>query len=260
MLKNLPPGTLVQPKIDGSLVHVVVGRKPEILSHRVSQETGQHPVHTEKVWGSRPRINIPRKHHGKSLLSEVYGVRHGRAIPPQKLGGLLNANLDESLRRQKEGRIKLKLMPFDLSGSKAPYPERLREVKDIARYLPSTTLPEQAKTPKAAQGLFEKIRSGRHKLTREGVVAHPPHGKAIKIKNTEEANIRITGTYPGKGKYSDSHGGILYNGGRVGSGFSDSTRKNLHQYIGRYLRIKHQGKYKSGAYRAPSAIAIDETR
>lgn len=262
-LKGIEAGTIVQPKVDGALVYVTTkGGRPEIFSHRVSKVSGKHPVHTERVFGGRPAIDIPR-HHQRTLIGELYGTKGGKAIEPQELGGLLNTHIGESLQKIKSRGIKLKVMPFDYANGKGEsYPERLAKVKETVRHLPKDTFhtPEEATTPGAARRLFNKIRSLRHPLTKEGVIVHPPHGRMVKIKNVEEANVTITGTFPGEGKFKGSHGGITYKGGRVGTGFSDETRRELHKYVGRKARIRHQGKYPSGAYRAPSFIAVEENK
>lgn len=263
-LKSIEPGTIVQPKVDGALVYVTTrGGRPEIFSHRVSKTSGKHPVHTERVFRGRPAIDIPREHQ-RTLIGELYGERKGRAVPPQELGGILNTHLGESISKQQRKGIKLKIMPFDYADGKGePYPERLSKVKATLRHLPRDVFhpPEEAKTPGAARRLFEKIRRGHHPLTSEGVIVHPPKGRMVKIKNVEEANVKITGTFPGTGKFEGSHGGFTYEGGRVGTGLTDETRRKLHKYVGRTARIRHQGRYKeSGAYRAPSLVAIDESR
>jgi hypothetical protein len=267
-ISDITPGTSVQPKVDGALVYVHLKNRPEILSHRKSKESGKNVVQTERFWGGRPTLDIPREHHGKALLAELYGERNKKAIEPQELGGILNANIGESLRRQKEGKVKLKLMPFDLAGSNSPYPERLAQVREIASHLPRSkiTLPEEANTPSAAKRLFEKIRSGRHPLTKEGVVVHPPDSPGLKIKNVEEANVRIHSLFPGKGKYKDSHGGFYYADdkgnplGKVGTGFTDQTRKDLPNYVGRTARVRYQERYKSGRLRAPAFVGVDESK
>jgi hypothetical protein len=263
-LSQIEPGTIVQPKVDGALVYVKTeGGRPEIFSHRISKTTGKHPIHTERVFGGRPTVNIPREHQ-RTLIAELYGEKGGKAIQPQELGGILNTHIGESLQKQKTRGIKLKIMPFDyVDGHKGEaYPERLAKIQETLRHLPREQfhMPETATTPHEARGLFERIRRGKHPLTSEGVIVHPPHGKMTKIKNVEEANVKITGTFPGAGKFEGSHGGITYEGGRVGTGFSDETRRQLHEHIGRIARIRHQGKYPSGAYRAPSFIAIEENK
>lgn len=267
-LSNLQPGTSVQPKIDGALVYVTTGGgRPEILSHRISKTTGERPVHTERVFRGRPTIDIPREHQ-RTLVGELYGKVRGNSIPPQELGGILNSHIGESIRKQKEKGVHLKVMPFDVVGDRGDYASRLEKVKATLRHLPQDTFhpPEEANTPTAALKLYEKIRSGRHSLTKEGIIIHPPQGKMIKVKHTEEANVKIAGVFPGTGKFKGHPGGFYYSDnrgnpvGKVGTGFTDETRKDLSKYIGRTARIKHQGKYKSGAHRAPAFIAVEENK
>ena len=266
-LKDLPPGSSVQPKIDGALVYVSTkGGRPEIFSHRVSKTTGQHPIHTERVFRGRPTVDIPREHQ-RTLVAELYGKVRGKSIPPQELGGILNAHIHESLRKQKASGVKLKVMPFDIvDGQGERYAERLAKVRQTVKHLPADVFhaPEEATTPGAAHRLYEKIRSGRHPLTKEGVVIHPPEGKMVKVKHTKEANVTIHSTFPGAGKFEGSHGGFYYSGksgerlGKVGTGFTEETRRELHKYKGRVARVKYQERFPSGRLRAPSFIAIDE--
>jgi hypothetical protein len=262
-LKSLEPGSIVQPKVDGALVYVTTkGNRPEIFSHRKSKVSNKNIIHTERFFHGRPTTNIPKEHQ-RTLIGELYGLRKGKAIEPQELGGILNTHLGESIQKQKQRGVKLKIMPFDYANGKGEsYPARLAKVKKTLQYLPQSQFhpPEEARTPGAARRLFDKIRKGRHPLTKEGVIIHPPEGKMVKIKNVEESNVKITGTYPGTGKFEGSHGGFTYEGGKVGTGFTDETRRKLHEYVGRIARIKHQGQYKSGAHRAPSFIAAEENK
>lgn len=268
-LGQLEKGSSVQPKIDGALAYISVSNRPEVLSHRKSSVTGQHVVQTERFFKGRPRLNIPQEHHGKTLLAEVYGTRGGKAIEPQELGGILNANIAESLRRQKEGKVKLRAMPFDIAGQQTqPYPERLKSVKRILGFLPRGRFhpPEEAKTPKQSADLFANIRAGVHPLTKEGIVIHPPQGTMTKIKNVEEADVKIHSLFPGTGRLKGSYGGFYYPDkkgqplGKVGTGLSDQTRRDLPQYVGRTARVRYQEKFKSGKLRAPSLIAIHENK
>ena len=127
-------------------------------------------------------------------------------------------------------------------------------------------MPEEAKTPEKALSLFRHIKSGRHPLTREGVIIHSPEGRGTKIKNLEEENVKIHSVFPGKGKDKTQYGGFYYPDkhgeplGKVGTGLTRETRRELPQYVGRTARVRHQGKYKSGRLRAPSLVAIDESR
>jgi hypothetical protein len=268
-LSSIEPGTIVQPKVDGALVYVTTeGNRPEVFSHRKSKVSNKNILHTERVFHGRPTTNIPKEHQ-RTLLGELYGTRGGKAIEPQELGGILNTHLGESIAKQKARGVKLKIMPFDYANGKGEtYPERLEKVKSTLQYMPKDVfqMPPEAKTPSAARALYEKVRSGRHPLTKEGVIIHPPKGKMIKIKNVEEENVKIHSVFPGKGKFEDGYGGFYYADkfgrplGRVGTGFTEETRAELPKYIGRTARVRHQGKYKSGRLRAPSLIAIEENK
>lgn len=262
VLKSLPPGSSVQPKIDGALVYVTSqGGRPEVFSHRKSAKTGDHIVHTERFFRGRPRSSSH-----PTVLAELYGERKGKAIEPQELGGVLNAHIAESLKRQNERGIKLKAAAFDLADQKDPYQSRLAKVREIVKQYSGKLIVPEDVPPEQGHELFRKIRSGKHPLTKEGVIIRRPDDRPIKIKNMTEANVKIAGVFPGKGKYSNISGGFTYSDksgkliGKVGTGLSDETRKELHKYVGRTARIRHQGKYESGAYRAPSLVAIDENR
>lgn len=267
-LSNIESGSSVQPKIDGALVYVSTkGGRPEIFSHRVSKTTGYHPIHTERVFRGRPTVKIPREHQ-RTLIGELYGKVRGKAIPPQQLGGILNAHIGESIRKQKQAGVKLKVMPFDVVGDQGPYPSRLEKVKATVRHLPKDVFhpPEEATSTSKALALYNKIRSGKHSLTKEGIIIHPPEGEMIKVKNVEESNVKVHSVFPGTGKFKGSHGGFYYADkqgkplGKVGTGFTDETRRSLHQYLGRTARVRYQEKYKSGRLRAPSFIAIEENK
>lgn len=266
-LKNLPEGTVVQPKVDGALVFVSTkGGEPEIHSYRKSKHTGKSIVHTERFFKGRPRVDIPKEHQ-RTFMGELFGLRGGKAIPPQELGGILNAHIGKSLERQRSQGVQLKVMPFDLADRKGSYPERLSKLQETVAHLPQDKfqLPEIATDKQNALALFRKIRAGRHPITQEGVVAHPPSGKPVRIKNYKESDVKISGTFPGKGKFAGMPGGFTYKTksgehGRVGTGFSDQTRAELEQYVGRTARIRHQGRFPGGKYRAPSLIAVHESK
>lgn len=268
-LKKLPEGTVVQPKIDGALVFVSTkGGEPEVYSYRKSKHTGKQILHTERFFKGRPRIDIPKEHQ-RTFMGELFGLRKGRAIPPQELGGILNAHIGKSLEQQHRQGVELKVMPFDLADrDRGTYPERLAKLQQTIAHLPQDKFvsPEVTTEPKEHLSLFRRIRAGRHPLTVEGVVAHPPSGKPIRIKNVEESDVKIHSLFPGKGKYAGSYGGFNYrtpsgDTGKVGSGFTDLTRSELPQYVGRWARIRHQGTFdKTGKHRAPVFISIHESK
>lgn len=207
------------------------------------------------------------------------GVERDSVIPPQELGGILNATLANSLKAQKERNIKLRSMLYDVQqlGSRpihpddVPYSERMQMLRDVAKHLPEQFhVADEATDAESAKALWETIRAGKHPLTSEGVVIHPPTGKPMKSKFTEDHDVYVKRIFPGKGKYTNvGAGGFGYSltpdgpeVGEVGTGISDDLRKDLFNasdlYLGRVAKVRAQQQLPSGALRAPALIAFHE--
>ncbi len=267
------PEYLASEKIDGASALIkLLDDKIEVLSYRTSA-SGRPIVHTERLAGGPIRAKIPRELRGKTLRGELYGVREGKAIPPQELGGLLNATLAETIRRKKERGTDLRVALFDVAGEEdRPYPERFAALRAATRHLPARFfhLPRTAESPEEMRGLWEDTVGGRNPLTSEGIIVHSRKGgKPIKVKQRPEDKVVVRGVFPGTGKYRDAAGGLEYSltksgpvVGRIGSGFTDEARREMlkdpRAWIGRIARITSQGKFPSGAHRAPSFLALHE--
>lgn len=282
ILKNLKPGSSVQPKLDGaSHVAHLLRDGVELLSYRPSRVTGGPILQTERILGHRPHgLKIPSELVGTMLNVETYGMRGGKAIPPAELGGLLNASLTKSLVEQKAQGIQLKNLVHgvqrlgrqDIDWNTVPLAERQQMMRQVLQHLPQDAfhLPEEATTPETALKLWKQIHSGQHPLTYEGVVIHPPTGKPMKVKPRPEHDVHIRSIFPGEGKLQGiGAGGFHYSHepegpvvGKVGTGLSESLRRELHQspqdYIGRIARVAAQERLPSGALRAPSFLAFHE--
>lgn len=281
VLSRLAPGSAVQAKIDGAAALTRLFRDhAEIVSYRTARESGRPIVHTERVFHGRPEIKVPPELVGSVLRGELYGVGpDGRAIPPQQLGGLLNSAVGKSIEQQRAGGIKLRKMLFDIQqlgsepvSSEVPYAQRRAMLERILPHLPESVfhLPEEATTPAAAQALWDRIASGKHPLTREGIVIHPATGTPRKVKLRQEHDVHIREIFPGTGKYRGvGAGGFRYSHtpagpivGKVGTGLSDELRKEMHSdpqaFVGRVARVLSQGKLPSGALRAPSLLSLHE--
>ena len=271
ILGSLQPGSSVQAKIDGAAsLTKLLKDKFEVASYRTAKKTDYPIVHTERLFGGRPRVDIPPEYRNLVLRGELYGERKGKAIPPQELGGILNASLANALAKKEERGIVLKNLLFDVQGRKEPYAERMALLRKLQPHLPEGfEVPEEAKTPEDALALYKRVASGKNPLSHEGVVIHPPEGKPTKIKFTEDRDVYITGTFPGEGRLADSVGGFTYalkpggpTVGKVGTGFSDSLRRDMAQhpdeYIGRVAKVRAQEQLPSGALRAPALIALHE--
>jgi superfamily II DNA or RNA helicase len=278
--KLFDPNYMIQEKVDGaSALYHLMGDRIEALSYRISK-TGRPIVYTYKIFGpGGAKLNLPKELQGTIVRGEVYGEREGKAIPMQELGGLLNASISNSLQKQKEQKVQMKNMLFDVVryGKEPIKPntltgeERMSKLQEIMKHLPATQfrLPETARTPEEQKALYERIVSEQHPSTREGIVAWPATtpGRAIKVKPRPEHDVWVQNVFPGKGKYEGAAGGFEYSlspegpiVGKVGGGFDDPTRKQMMEeaedWKGRLARVSAMERFPSGAYRNPSFLAL----
>lgn len=273
-VKNLPETATAEPKIDGSLIYMLLKNKPELFSHRTSKRDNGGIRHTERFFGGRPEFKFPDKYRGSILMGELYGQQDGKTIAPQKLNAFLNSTIENSLNRQKQEGVQLKTTLFDIAKSKLSPDQKREALKEILKYLPTDKfeLSQQVTGKKDIQSLIKQIATNKHPKTNEGVIVHSD-GKSYKLKNKEEDDAIIKGYKSGEGKYKGQGiGSILYAlkdnpdkiVGRVGSGLSDELRKvlmeNPDEYIGRVLRVSHMGKFpNTKALKQPSILAMHES-
>lgn len=255
------------PKIDGALqVLRFRNNKPELFSHRVSRRTGRPIEHTQRVFETARHVQVPKELRDQEFLGELYGERDGKVIPPQELGGILNSGLTKAVQTKRDRGVKLRLALHGIAGSDLPHAQKRQMLAQVASLLPDDTeVVDEVSSKEEILQLLEDVKAGRHPKTQEGIVVVGADGRPRKVKLRDEADVYIAQTFPGEGKYKDSHGGFLYSDrpggvlqGRVGTGFDDETRARLGEFVGRTARIGHQGRYHGGAYRAPSFLALHE--
>jgi len=277
-LKDMKEGDTVSAKVDGASALIQLLRnKAEVTSYRAASGTGFPILHTEKVFHGKNQIELPPELEGTVLKGELFGTKGKKVIPPQELGGLLNATVANSLQMQRDKHVKLRSLLYDIQQygktpvdlQTTPRAERYALLQKVIKHLPKDKfqLSDDVPAEKALE-LWKQIGSGQHPLTEEGIVGWPAKGKPWKAKYTEDADVNITNVFPGEGKYEGvGAGGFEYSTdkavtGRVGTGFSDEVRKDMlanpDKYIGRVARIRSQQQLPSGVYRAPSFIALHE--
>ena len=280
--KVFDPKYLVQEKIDGAaMLFKLFSDKIEAVSYRSTKE-GKPIVHTYRIFGpsgATKSVKVPKEFQGSILRGEAYGVKDNKAIPPQELGGLLNSSVEKSLRDQKLKGVEMRNALFDIvslptGDIKGMLPEQRREtLQRILTHLPQPKfhLPEQAETPEEAKALWERITSGQNPRTEEGVVAYPrAGGRLLKVKQTPETSVFVRNVFPGEGRLAGQMaGGFEYSRspegeivGRVGTGFSDETRRRMLQdkedWVGRTANVRSQSSFPSGALRAPAFLSLSE--
>lgn len=270
-------------KLDGA--HTIVdfpkpGRMVRTYSYRpTSRKTGLIE-HTFKFPGFQRDV-VPKGLKNTIVRAETWGVGpDGKAIPPQELGGVLNAGVPKSRRMQEERGITLQRTGIDVVRFKGrdyqnkPYSEKLKALRQISKATKGAIMPPlTAEGAKAKKKLLRQIKSGKLPMTREGVVlqtldkAEAP--SRVKFRPDHDVYVREVFTKP-RGGAKGQAGGFAYSwdpdgpiAGRVGTGFSQAMRSDMYEhperYVGRVAKVKSQDRFQNrkdpsqlGALRAPS--------
>jgi hypothetical protein len=232
---------VAQPKIDGALVNTRIGKAGElsVQSHRMSK-SGQPIMHTQRVLGPRPvHAKLPE---GTVIQGEAYAVKKRKALGPQETSSLLNRSVVNSLRKQREEKIQMRIAPLSVNGSPTAVSKPPRLPKQFSP-LPT------AKTPKKIERLYRRSQGGR--LTNEGIVLYPKSGGTpVKVKNWQEEDVYVREIGPRSIGYSLTSSGPVT--GRM-------TAKMPDEYKGRIARVRYARK-KKDRLQQPSLIAIHESR
>lgn len=273
--EQLGPDVTVSPKIDGAAILLrLLADRAEVSSIRERKEGG--PIrHTWKVQGLTG-LRIPEELQGTVLRGELYGKRGGKTIPAAELGGLLNTDTLSSRAAQREKGTRLLIALYGMADpGKLSVPKSRPAMRALFSRVSTLTggvahpLPE-AEGAEAGQRLVQQVRSGRHPLTREGVVLSRPGEVPTKAVFRKDADVYIRGIFPADTKSGTARaGGFLYslspNGpvvGRIGSGISRQDAEDMlnhpHDWVGRVARIRAHSQFPSGAWRAPVFIARHE--
>jgi hypothetical protein len=266
------PGEAWSAKIDGAhtIIKFKAGKLPDLFSHRQSKRTGGKIDYTAKLPNIKRKVNFDGQFRG-----ETYAVDpSGKAVEPEVVTSILNRGVDNSLRFQKEHRLKTRVALINVdkylgkSLHNATFEEKRNVMEQVAKMNPDFTLPALATTPKAKLKLKEHVLSGEHPQSREGLIVHrlgeagSPFAKA-KIFKEHDVYVRdifkeesTTGRKPMAGGfyYSWTPDGEIK--GRVGSGFDHAEKedmlKNPNRYIGLVARVQATNVSKNKVLLKPS--------
>jgi len=246
-------GDVKLPKIDGAYAATLLqpGKKPIVLSPRLSKRTGGPIEYTPKIFNMQTSI-VPKELGTTILRTEVYALTpQGKEVPNRVLTSLINSNVWRSRELQTQMGTPLQLVATDVlkykgrDVSKLPISEKLNIIREI----------EQA---------YPHIKSldtvGKKTIFKEGNVVWR-NDKPYKVKLKENKDVFVKDIFDSKAP--DRAGGFKYsltpNGnivGNVGTGFSHEElalmKQNPYNYIGRVAKIETQEQFPSGAYRAPA--------
>jgi hypothetical protein len=284
-LKTLAPGWNAQVKLDGALNFLSVDPrgKIEMVSHRISKQTGKPVLHTERFFGEIPHMRDAPKHIRDSIIStEVHAVKDGKPLPVQELGGILNSTTAKALKKMQAEKIDLKGLLFDITrfngqelDTSVPYEARRKALMEVIKYLPKNkfVLPRMYDDVDGTMKLIKNIQEGKEPQSLEGIVVHPRVGTPYKAKIRPESDVYITGTFPAEkgSKYENKGiGGFTYSltphgatVGKIGTGLSDVLRRQAHEspesFKGRVANIASHGQFeKTKAHRVAALLRISE--
>lgn len=267
---------IMEPKIDGA--HVLVhfrkaGEHPRVYSYRPAKDRPHDLIeHTHKFMRLRA-AEVPKSLEGTILRGEAYAEKNGKVRPATVTAGILNSKVLESREKQKElGDLRVTI--FDVANVKGEdkedlsYRDKLSVLKKAHDAIPELRLPEMAVTPQEKRTMLERVRSGKHPVTDEGVVLwSKSSSERYKSVRRPDHDVIIRRIEEGKGRLKDEMaGGFSYSlhadgprgeiKGTVGSGLSDALRKDMsnnpHKYIGATATVRARKQFESGALRAPS--------
>lgn len=263
--------TIATPKLDGTGAIATLGDKG-IRVFGIRPDKNGNPIEYTDYIGGLRNLSIPEDIRGLTLRSELVAQdQKGSNLPPQYLSGLLNSTLIKAASKKIEDGTQLRLAPLAIVKENGLDDYNRNKVDEIIQRLNLKqffSIPTYNK--EEALKAVEQMRTGKHPLTKEGIVIQRPGERPIKAKLTDDSDVVIRNIFPAVTKDNDNRaGGFEYslpNGeqvvGRVGTGFNHELLKDMlnnpKNYIGRTARIKSLGQYDSGAYRAPSFISMKE--
>jgi len=255
------------PKLDGAHNTVVIrpNKRLDTYSYRVSKKSGGQIDHSYRtdLYKTRGPVDL-----GNTVVrTELYLPGKDSST----LGGILNSNVwkarDTQVRTGKVKPAMIDIVKFrGKNVEKSPYEEKLKMLKEISEKIPELELPPLAYTQQEKMKLKNDILSGKHPLTREGVVVYKlKEAVPYKSKSSEDFDVLITGVFSAssgskyEGNAIGGFVGIPENSKtkiRVGSGLSDELRReaylNPNKFIGNWIKVKGQMKYSgTGKIRMP---------
>ena len=263
----LDEGAVASPKIDGAGALVNVG-KHGLDVYSIRRDKNNKPIRYTDHIGNLRDIKIPKELKGNLYRAEVFGTHEDKPITPNELSGILNSTLSNAIKKKRQADIQLKLALLGkLERDIETYTDLASDVNLLNN--PSVIGVPTYNKEKAIEALA-LMRRGEHPLTQEGLVLRGGKLKGpTKAKLLEEQDVIIRDIFKAITDADSRAGGFEYSLpdsdkiiGRVGTGFDHYTLRDMlnkpEDYIGRVAKIRTQGQYPSGAYRAPSFISLHE--
>jgi hypothetical protein len=269
------PDTVWQAKLDGA--HVLYqfknpGSQQKVFSYRPTERETGIIEHTHRLPDFH-EMRTPTELKNTILRGELVAEKNGKVIPPERIGGILNANVWKSRQKQEqEG----KLVPYVFDVVKwqgkdvenVPYKEKLQMLEKAVDAAPWLRSPRTAHSPEEKKALFSDIHKQKEPSTIEGLVEwHLDKPVPTKAKFRNEVDVFIQHPFmeqakkPGRPpmaggfEYSLEKDGPII--GRVGTGMKHSLKKDMAENFEKYKGLQARVKMQRGHIgRAPAFIGF----
>jgi hypothetical protein len=266
---------LMSRKDDGAhALYILKGNsRLKVISPRIGQNQTGILDYTPRV-SSVFQQRVPMSLDDTILRGEIFGIdkRREHSMDASQVAGILNAGVHKSRDKQEQLGPLLPTI-FDVvkyrgqSMANAPYSEKLKILQRIQQSLPQLQIPEYAVSPEDKIDLLTRMKMGKIKESKEGVVLWDlvnPKAKPIKVKFRPDYDVYIRNIFMEEGERQGLAGGFAYSHtpegpivGRVGTGFTHKLKKEMadtpDKFIGAAAKVEALGRYEdTGALRAPA--------
>lgn len=274
---ELHADTVWQAKIDGA--HVLydfrdTGSQQKVFSYRPAERATGIIEHTHRLPDFHT-MRTPKELRDTTLRGELVAMdEKGKALPPERVGGILNSGVWKSRQKQRqEG----KLVPFVFDVvkwkgkdvSNAPYEEKRKYLELATAAAPWLKMPRTATTPEDKKKLYDDILHKREPSTEEGLISWKKDSPApTKAKFRNEVDVYLRRPFMEKstkpGRQAGMAGGFEYSltkdgpiVGRVGTGMSHALKKDLAENFPKYEGLAARTLMQRGYVgRAPAFISF----
>jgi len=259
---------LAMPKLDGAAVYIRLrpGKQMQVFSYRPPKgnpdELIQHTYRIPQIVG-QPIDKLPKGKKEIILRGELYALgEDGKALPSEKISGILNSGVVRSRELQKKQKVRMRLAVFDVESvdgvnlRTTPYSQKLDLLRETSITVPHLDVPVFAISPEHKSELYDQIRADKFPDTSEGLVFWKLDEPAAprKMKFREQYTGYIKGIFPST-KQGEA-GGLQVSWKehsepvvRIGTGFSRRQRQDMlarpDQYLGRKISFTGQGVYEN---------------
>lgn len=261
----------------------IAAAPPSIMQAKVYQSD----VDISRYWVSEKLDGVRARWDGKNLVSRQGNIFHAPTwftenFPSTPLDGelwmgrntfqqlisIVKKQEDKELGSHKSQWRHVKFMVFDLPITNKSFTERIEKIKKFEKQTNSPYLIALKQTRLANHTELMALLNKTIDLKGEGLMLHHENAlyipgrsnQLLKVKKYEDAEAKVIGYEPGKGKFIGMMGSLKVRASdgmvfKIGSGFSNKQRRSPPP-IGSTITYKYYGKTQAGIPKFASFLRI----